>query len=197
MSIQCCRFLPKPSLNLGVWRLPEFRIRHKNGTWVYLEAIGNNLLTDPTIRGVVVNSRDVTARKQAEAALQHQFAFEQLVAEISKNFINLASTDIDQGILQVLQTVGEFSGVDRSFLCFFSPDRTAISCTHECCASGVESQREVLQNLSVPLSDLGPYSRRKNREYSTFRVLPTCLRRERGNKRFSRPWGFNHWWVFH
>ena len=129
----------------------EFRIRHKNGTWVYLEAIGNNLLTDPTIRGVVVNSRDVTARKQAEAALQHQFAFEQLVAEISKNFINLASTDIDQGILQVLQTVGEFSGVDRSFLCFFSPDRTAISCTHEWCASGVESQREVLQNLSVPL----------------------------------------------
>src|SRR5262249_40127042 len=70
----------------------EFRVRHKNGTWVYLEAIGNNLLTDPTIRGVVVNSRDVTARKQAEAALQHQFAFEQLVGEISKHFINLAPT---------------------------------------------------------------------------------------------------------
>ena len=131
---------------------PEFRMRHKNGTWVYLEAIGNNLLTDPTIRGVVVNSRDVTARKQAEAALQHQFAFEQLVAEISKNFINLAPIEIDHGISQALRTVGEFSGVDRCYLCLFSPDRTTVTCTHEWCASGVESQREALQAL--PLTTL-------------------------------------------
>jgi len=130
---------------------PEFRIRHKNGTWVYLEAIGNNLLTDPTTHGVVVNSRDVTARKQAEAALQHQFAFEQLVAEISKKFINLAPAEIDQGITQALQTVGEFSGVDRCYLCLFSSDRTTITCTHEWCASGVASQRDALQDLPLTL----------------------------------------------
>ncbi len=159
---------------------PEFRIRHKNGTWVYLEAIGNNLLADPAIRGVVVNSRDVTARKQAEAALQHQFAFEQLVAEISKNFINLAPTEIDQGIVQALQTVGEFSGVDRSYLCLFSPDRTTVNCTHEWCASGTESQWEALQQL--PLTPL-TWSIEKMKEQGVLYIprvadLPTAGMRE-------------------
>ena len=159
---------------------PEFRIRHKNGTWVYLEAIGNNLLADPAIRGVVVNSRDVTARKQAEAALQHQFAFEQLVAEISKNFINLAPTEIDQGIVQALQTVGEFSGVDRSYLCLFSPDRTTVNCTHEWCASGTESQWDALQPL--PLTPL-TWSIEKTKEQGVLYIprvadLPTAGMRE-------------------
>ena len=44
----------------------EVRFRHKDGSWRYLEGIGNNLLDDPDVGGVVINSRDVTARKQAE-----------------------------------------------------------------------------------------------------------------------------------
>ncbi len=47
----------------------QYRHRHKNGSWVYLEAWGSNQLQNPDIRGVVVNVRDITARKQAEAAL--------------------------------------------------------------------------------------------------------------------------------
>ena len=46
--------------------LVEFRFRHADGSWCHLEAIGNNLLDDPNIRGMVVNSRDVTGRKRAE-----------------------------------------------------------------------------------------------------------------------------------
>jgi len=43
----------------------EYRHRHKNGTWVHLEAWGTNQIDNPDIRGVVVNVRDVTERVQA------------------------------------------------------------------------------------------------------------------------------------
>src|SRR5215213_11608863 len=48
----------------------EFRVPHKDGSWRYLEHVVNNLLDDPAVRGVVVNSRDVTERKEAERKLQ-------------------------------------------------------------------------------------------------------------------------------
>src|SRR5690606_14148226 len=38
--------------------------------WVYLEATGANLLDNPAVRGIVVNSRDVSARRAAEEALR-------------------------------------------------------------------------------------------------------------------------------
>jgi PAS domain S-box-containing protein len=48
----------------------EYRFRHKNGDWIYLESIGTNLIDDPTVGGIVVNSRDVTERKSNELALR-------------------------------------------------------------------------------------------------------------------------------
>src|SRR4051794_19070970 len=50
----------------GVSPLVEFRFRHADGSWRHLEAIGNSLLEDPTVGGMVVNSRDITERKRAE-----------------------------------------------------------------------------------------------------------------------------------
>lgn len=44
----------------------EFRILHKNGSAIYVESIGNNLLNVPGIEGIVINSRDITDRKEAE-----------------------------------------------------------------------------------------------------------------------------------
>lgn len=48
----------------------EYRFRHKNGSWCVLESCARNLLHDPAVEGVVVNSRDVTARHHAEEALR-------------------------------------------------------------------------------------------------------------------------------
>ncbi len=43
-----------------------FRFRHRCGHWVPLESIGSNHLDDPSVQGVVVNSRDLTDRYDAE-----------------------------------------------------------------------------------------------------------------------------------
>ncbi len=44
----------------------ELRYRHADGSWVYLEAIANNLLNNSSVESVIVNSRDITERKRAE-----------------------------------------------------------------------------------------------------------------------------------
>jgi len=44
----------------------EYRHQRKGGGWVHLEAIGENYLHEPSVRGIVLNVRDITERKQAE-----------------------------------------------------------------------------------------------------------------------------------
>jgi diguanylate cyclase (GGDEF)-like protein/PAS domain S-box-containing protein len=48
----------------------EFRVPHKDGSWCYLEHVVNNLLDDPAVNGVMITSRDVTERKEAERKLR-------------------------------------------------------------------------------------------------------------------------------
>jgi PAS domain S-box-containing protein len=48
----------------------ELRLRHRNGGWHDFEVIGTNLLEEPSVGGIVFNSRDITARKAAETALR-------------------------------------------------------------------------------------------------------------------------------
>ncbi|MFN8602958.1 MAG: PAS domain S-box protein [Candidatus Binatia bacterium] len=48
----------------------EFRFRHRDGTWRMLETAGTNLADRPDINGLVLNSRDVTARRRAELRTQ-------------------------------------------------------------------------------------------------------------------------------
>lgn len=47
----------------------QYRHRHKNGGWVYLEAFGTNQLNNPLIKSLVLNVRDITERKIAEKEL--------------------------------------------------------------------------------------------------------------------------------
>ncbi|MFN8456281.1 MAG: PAS domain S-box protein [Anaerolineae bacterium] len=56
----------------GVASAPfEFRIRHAEGEWVWMEVVANNLLNDPVIQGIVINARDISKRRQMEEQL-HQ-----------------------------------------------------------------------------------------------------------------------------
>ena len=48
----------------------QFRLRHHDGSWRCVEAVGTNLLGEPSVGGIVVNYHDITDRKQAEDALR-------------------------------------------------------------------------------------------------------------------------------
>src|SRR5690606_34810918 len=49
-----------------IW-VDEGRVRHKDGSWRWLEFTCSNLLHEPSVRAVVINFRDITERKHAEA----------------------------------------------------------------------------------------------------------------------------------
>jgi diguanylate cyclase (GGDEF)-like protein/PAS domain S-box-containing protein len=50
----------------------EYRARHKDGSWVWMESVGSNLIDDPKVGEFVVNSRDVTERRALQEQLKHQ-----------------------------------------------------------------------------------------------------------------------------
>ncbi len=65
---------------LGVWQEAlsqpnmtariQYRHVHKTLGWVYLEAIGQNLLHEPAVQAVLINVRDISDLKNAEKALK-------------------------------------------------------------------------------------------------------------------------------
>lgn len=118
--------------------------------WVWLHTISNPILDErgevSHFNGMIV---DVTEQKQAEEARQHLLAFEEIVTSISTRFINLETAQIDEGIQQALQIIGEFAGDDRSYVFRFSEDRQRMSCVYEWCAPGVDPAIELVQDIPV------------------------------------------------
>ena len=47
------------------------RWRHADGTWRWLESVRTNLLADPDVAAVVINSRDVTEQRELAGQLAH------------------------------------------------------------------------------------------------------------------------------
>jgi signal transduction histidine kinase len=129
--------------------LYELRVRSRSGGYVVGEFRSTPQLRAGMVAGVLGVVRDITARKQAEDALRYRQEFENLLTAIATHFINLAIEEIDRGISQALKTIGEFAGVDRSYIFLFSDDGATMSNTHEWCADGVESYIEQLQGLPV------------------------------------------------
>jgi PAS domain S-box-containing protein len=80
-----------------------------------------------------------------EPSLRYRVQFENLVTEISTQFINLPAEELDHGIQQVLQKVGKFAKVDRSYV--FLLKNGHGNNTYEWCARGIPSQKGKLQGL--------------------------------------------------
>lgn len=65
----------------------QYRHIHKTRGWVHLEAIGQNLLEVPSIRGILLNIRDITDRITAEnekMTLQEQLAQSQKMESVGR-----------------------------------------------------------------------------------------------------------------
>jgi PAS domain S-box-containing protein len=54
----------------GSQREALFRLRHRDGSWRWMEGVVTNLLEEPAVAAIVINYRDVTERQRAEETLR-------------------------------------------------------------------------------------------------------------------------------
>jgi two-component system, cell cycle sensor histidine kinase and response regulator CckA len=138
----------------------EFRFRHQDGSWRYLETVGQSHLTDPEIGGVVVNSRDVTDRKVAEVGLQEledqlrqsqkMEAIGQLAGGVAHDFNNILTVIHGHASL-LLQSHG-LSGVSaRSAQQIVEAAERAASLTRQLLTF---SRRQLIQPRQMNINEL-------------------------------------------
>ena len=65
-------FFQSAAQSPGVSGPVEWRFRQPDGSWLHAEILATNLLHDPTVKGVVLNTRDVSERRRLEEQLTHQ-----------------------------------------------------------------------------------------------------------------------------
>ena len=102
------------------------------------------ILREEREKGVFKN---ITERKEAENKLLHRIELEKLIAAISTRFVGIPLDKINVEINRMLQNVGQFSHIDRSYIFLFSDNGSIMNNTHEWCAPGIEAQIENLQGL--------------------------------------------------
>ncbi|MDD9303096.1 MAG: PAS domain S-box protein [Desulfobacter sp.] len=71
-----------------------YRFKHKDGHWCTLESTSKNLMDHPAISGIVINSRNITKRRQAEKALKLSHQELERANQAKNNFLANVSHEI-------------------------------------------------------------------------------------------------------
>ncbi|HSK09711.1 MAG TPA: diguanylate cyclase [Vicinamibacterales bacterium] len=98
----------------------------------------------------VIAAHDCSRWHGIEARLQRRLDFERLLTEASARLIRAGSGALDDAIVAVLGSVGEFFEVDRAYVFLVDDAAGTQSNTHEWVAPGISREAHNLQD--VPLS---------------------------------------------
>lgn len=101
----------------------EYRFRHKNGSWRYLQSTGANLLYHPSVQGIVVYSRDITDQKEQELKLKERIEFEHLISSLCTQFMRLDSRELDRALEAGIGRLAQHYQCDRAYLFDLVSDR--------------------------------------------------------------------------
>ncbi len=78
----------------------------------------------------------------------NHLSFQKLVIELSTDLLDVGAHQVDQRILHVLESIGEFVGADRSYVFRMRDERLADN-THEWCSAYASPQAHRLQGLDI------------------------------------------------
>jgi PAS domain S-box-containing protein len=88
----------------------EFRFRHKDGTWHYMETSAQNLLEESGINGIIVNGHDITERKKVELALRE--SQERLNFALSAAGVGIWEYEVQSGRVSLSEQVEAMLGME-------------------------------------------------------------------------------------
>ncbi len=81
--------------------------------------------------------------------LNEQYQFQKTLAQISSELVNQSIDNFDQKMNYSLKELGNFFGIDRSYIFQIFRDEKTMSNKYEWTAAGIESAKEKLQNLKT------------------------------------------------
>lgn len=103
----------------GVTPPVAFRVRHADGGWRWLEAVGNNLMDAREIGGLVVNARDITDQHQARLDLEQ--ANRLLWTMVAADAALVHSTDEAELFQEVCRVIVETGGYPAAVIAVPDP----------------------------------------------------------------------------
>ncbi|MDZ7969301.1 MAG: PAS domain S-box protein [Nostoc sp. DedSLP03] len=152
----------------------EYRGKHRNGGWVWLTS---NAVRTQDAQGnfqIVGVARDISDRKQAEAALQRRTQAESLISSISRQFID---QDLATAINFTLRVIAEFIDAEHSCIFECSQDKREFNLIHEWCGEDVAPLIDIARGSPVEVFPYfyEPILRGRHRQISCVEDLPLHL----------------------
>ncbi len=101
------KLLSNPNTSLSI----QYTYMRKDGEKIYIESTGRNLLHDPAISGIIINSQDITERKRAEKEERMKSQMQALSENSPDMIIRL---NIEGQFFYVNPIVKIFTGIDTN-----------------------------------------------------------------------------------
>jgi len=137
----------------------EYRSLHKNKRWIYVESIFSNQLKNPAIKGIIVNSRDISDRKMAE--LKERVYHDNLIFLSNSALELLSLSSKDQIYTYIPEKLGVF--LESALVIVSSYDEEQQRIVIESLSGLQPYEQQVEQILGRPLKGLSiPIARQGN-----------------------------------
>ncbi|MCC7373384.1 MAG: PAS domain S-box protein [Verrucomicrobiales bacterium] len=89
-------------------RTLQYRFRHRNGQWLWIESTFTNLIALPGVDSIVINFRNIDDRKRAEQALASELTRRRILIEGSRD--GIVVLDENGGLFEANRRFGEMLG---------------------------------------------------------------------------------------
>lgn len=126
------------------------RWKRKDGSFIYVRlssrAVKNQEGKLSYFEGTV---EDITRQRLIEETLSYTRKFEHLISKLSLEVVGLEQDDIDRGINQALEKLGNFFDIDRCYICRFSKDKNIAKVLYEWYADEISQLTSPTKEFSL------------------------------------------------
>lgn len=132
---------------LGETTSYESTLVHRDSSLIPVEINSTPRFQGEQFVGMITVITDLRPRKLLQERQNYLQAFRDILLTVAQTFIQTTDENVDVNLNWVLQQVGEYLQVDRSYIFLFDWARQTMTNTHEWCAAGISPQIQNLQDI--------------------------------------------------